>query len=256
MLNRKLLEEEAGEGREYSTIITKVRIRAGYRTFKAGVKASENWHDTTDLSKKERDQLKARIRKENEAAGHEGKKAIPQIAIALVCPKTQSYGEHVDKWQGDMIFAYELWTDDYSEVLGPSLDQFNLDTGQEVWLRIGQKVSPRGGTRTAENGKEYKKTVHYIAEVFATEADAMLAVAADKEKAGEGETSSIIYPPENAGYTKSQWDAQVATVNKYLRLGYTPEAIAGEAKLPNGKFGFGVPVECIACLIEAETIPA
>lgn len=268
MSTRKALEEEVSQGREYSTIITHARIRSGFRTFKAGVKASENWHDD-DGDPAKRKQLKARITKENLAEGKEGKKANAQIAIALICPKTQSYSDSVDKWKDDMIFAYELWTDDYTQVLGPSLDQFNIEIGQQIWMRIGQKLSPRGGTRTAENGKEYKNTAHYIVEVFATEADALAAVAADKAKAadsGDDVQSSIIYPPVSV-YSHSVWDTLIPKIRAILtdKAATIEQLMDADKELPfNGKsygwaaskqFGLGVDRECITCLID-EAIPA
>lgn len=229
------LENETGGTFDYGTMVALVKIRTGFRTFTAGVPQAENWHDdegTTEARK----QAKAKAEQINLTNGKEPDKAKPSAAVALIAVKGKAYrnGEPMPL-NHDLILSYEMWTDGYKQVLGPSLHKFNLDQGQEVWMRLGEVKDPRGGKRKGKNGKTYDATVHYVMEVFNTESDAMEAVKQDKAKAmgdtaasnGTAQTS-YAYPPDETqgGYSRAQWDAKVPQIKEKLASGQAVPKLA------------------------------
>lgn len=128
------------------------------------------------------------------------------------------------------------------------------------------EVDYDGAQKAGEGEKVYRAP--RLVEFYADKAACQAAFTArwGKADSANGAQSSIIYPPVGT-FTKSQWDEQIPLIKRLLvEGGYTPEQIAGDpnVQIPNAKtrlklraevWGFGVPVECIASLIE-DTIPA
>lgn len=222
------LENETGGNFDYGTMVALVKVRTGFRTFTAGVGQADNWHDD-EGTPETRKIANAKALAINLTNGKEPDKAKPSAAVALIAQKGKAYksGELMPL-NFDLILSYEMWTDGYKQVLGPSLHKFNLDQGHEVWMRLGEVKDPRGGKRKGKNGKTYDATVHYVVEVFNTESDAMEAVKQDKAKAmgdtaasnGTAQTS-YAYPPDETqgGYSRAQWDAKVPTIKAKLKAG-------------------------------------
>lgn len=220
------IEEELERVKSGGGIVGKVRVESGLKVFVSGMAQEDTFFPCMPNNK-------------TPAMAKAKKLGEPQFGIQIrafkeFCVKG---GEPVT-WKDDRFFFTGIWTSACSEVVLPSIKQFDIDAPWEGWAKIGFKADPfrvaqgeAGKVDTDAEGNPRYPQIAYIAEVYKTKEEAFAAamgagaggVSGDVEQVASKQDPDV---PPDGGWTKETWDAVKPDLKSMQASGQSPKQIA------------------------------
>lgn len=199
-------------------IIGFATVETGFKLYVSGMGNKATWFPAPNG--KDNPQRLAVLETAKSAAVTAGSKKAPSWAINMALDVNKSYTKGKKAtWKEDRYWTYDLFTEAARQVVLPALTKFKIRTPWSGWVRVGFSPDPFGSTEPDQNGEERIRQVAHIAEIFASEAEAIAAA----NGGGEGDAPS--FPPN---YTESGWKVVIPMIKAGAAAGKSLPDLAAE----------------------------
>jgi len=204
-------EESSGSG----GIIGNVIADTGFKVYASGQSNETTFFPTGGVGG---DSRLAAKRKAEAFAQEVNANSKPKWAVQIQVEKEDAFsGGNAATWANNRFFVTDTWTSAFKEVVRPALEKFEMVLPFTGWARIGFKADPykeamgeSGKTDQDQAGNPRFPLVAYITELFASKAEAMVAVG----DGGSGGSAAVMpeFIPE--GWEAGDWAGLIPEIKE------------------------------------------
>ena len=202
-------EESSGSG----GIIGNVIVDTGFKVYASGQSNEDTFFSTGGVGG---DARLAAKRKAETFAQEVNATKEPKWAVQIRVEKAGAVsGGNAATWSEDRFFVTDTWQPAFKDIVRPSLERFEIVMPFTGWARIGFKDNPyfvamgESGKKEDPSGNLRFPNVAYITELFASKAEAMVAVG------DSGGSVSLGFVPEG---TEEWWADAVVDIKEQKEM--------------------------------------
>ena len=205
-------EEAGGSG----GVIGNVTVDTGFKVYATGQGNEATFFPTGGVG----GDARLAAKRKAEAFAQEISADQPRWAVQIRVQKEGAFsGGNAATWENDRFFVTDTWKNSFKDVVRPALEKFEMALPFTGWARVGFKADPyfeamgeAGKTDQDQDGNPRFKQVAYITELFASKAEALVAV-------GESGGTPAVAPafvPE--GWDASDWADIVTDIKEQKEM--------------------------------------
>jgi len=206
-------EESSGSG----GIIGNVIVDAGFKVYASGQSNEATFFPSGGVGADRRLAAKRKA----EVFAQEVNGSEPKWAVQIQVEKQDAFsGGKAATWANNRYFVTDTWTSAFKEVVRPALEKFEMALPFTGWARVGFKADPykeamgeAGKTDQDQDGNLRFPLVAYITELFASKAEAMVAVGD-----GGGSGSGTVMPEFVPEGTEEWWADAVTDIKEQKEM--------------------------------------
>jgi hypothetical protein len=164
-----MIDEFERENQGSGNLIGFGNVSYGYKCYISGLSNAETWFGFTFGNEESKKSAMARAKEllaKYPSSDPNAKPKRPQSALRLLIYKDKEIAGHGSTWKEDRQFVYPTYTEDYLQIVKPSIVAAKLKRDGDMWLRLSFRGDVAGTMTINNEGKAVPKTIAYLAQVY------------------------------------------------------------------------------------------